>query len=38
MAFIYESDGRDYLLMSFGADAAEGGSGPDADIDARDLG
>lgn len=37
-AYIYESDGRDYLLISFGADAAEGGDGPDADVDSRDLG
>jgi general secretion pathway protein G len=36
--FIYESDGRDYLLLSFGADGTEGGQGPDADIDSRDLG
>ncbi|MFP6662938.1 MAG: type II secretion system major pseudopilin GspG [Deltaproteobacteria bacterium] len=38
MPFIYESDGRDYLLLSFGADGIEGGQGVDADIDSRDLG
>ncbi|MEX0739237.1 MAG: type II secretion system major pseudopilin GspG [Pseudohongiella sp.] len=28
----YESDGRDYDLMSYGADGREGGEGNDADI------
>jgi len=28
----YESDGRDYSLMSYGADGRDGGEGNDADI------
>lgn len=28
----YESDGRDYTLMSYGADGRDGGEGNDADI------
>ncbi len=38
LPYIYESNGRDYILLSFGADGSEGGDGPDADIDSRDLG
>jgi general secretion pathway protein G len=30
--FLYSSDGRNYSLMSYGADGVEGGEGPDADI------
>lgn len=35
--FLYASDGRAYVLRSLGADGAEGGEGPDADIDSRDF-
>ena len=30
--FVYESDGREYLIVSYGADGVEGGEGYDADI------
>jgi len=31
-AYQYESNGRDYSLMSYGADGRDGGEGDDADI------
>lgn len=30
--YIYQSDGRNFTLMSYGADGARGGEGDDADI------
>jgi general secretion pathway protein G len=35
--FLYASDSRSFVLRSLGADGAEGGEGPDADIDSRDF-
>lgn len=35
--FIYESDGKTYEIKSLGADNAEGGEGPDADLSTKDL-
>lgn len=35
--FIYESDGRSYQIISYGADGLEGGEGADADINSADL-
>ena len=35
--FVYISDGRDYTIISLGADGQEGGSGLDADISNKDL-
>lgn len=35
--FIYESDGRNYEIKSYGADNAEGGEGADADISSKDI-
>lgn len=37
MEFLYESDGRSYRIISFGADNLEGGEGYDADISSDDL-
>ena len=34
---LYASDGKTYVLQSFGADGDEGGDGVDADLDARDF-
>lgn len=34
--FLYESDGRDYTIISFGVDGIEGGDGWDADISNKD--
>lgn len=34
--FLYESDGRDYTITSFGVDGIEGGDGWDADISNKD--
>lgn len=34
--FIYEINGGNYVLVSFGADGREGGSGNDADISSED--
>lgn len=34
--FLYESDGRDYTITSFGVDGIEGGEGWDADISSKD--
>jgi general secretion pathway protein G len=33
----YQSDGRSYTIISFGADGMEGGEGFDADINSNDL-
>ncbi len=38
MPYIFQSDGSNYVIVSFGADGAEGGEGPAADIDSRELG
>jgi general secretion pathway protein G len=35
--YVFESDGAQYVIRSFGADGSEGGDGPAADIDSRDL-
>ena len=35
--YLYASDGKTYVLQSFGADGDEGGDGVDADLDARDF-
>src|SRR5690606_2776069 len=35
--FIYNSDGKTFEIISFGADNAEGGEGPDADINSKDI-
>lgn len=35
--YIYESDGRNYTIISLGADNAEGGEGVDADINSKDI-
>lgn len=35
--FIYESDGKTFTIKSLGADNAEDGEGPDADINSKDL-
>ena len=35
--FVYISDGRDYTIISLGADGQEGGSDLDADISSKDL-
>jgi general secretion pathway protein G len=35
--FIYVSDGRDFTIISLGADGQEGGSGLDSDISSKDL-
>lgn len=34
--FLYESDGREYTITSFGVDGVEGGEGYDADISSKD--
>lgn len=36
--YIYQSDGNEYILKSFGADGAEGGEGKNADIDGSSSG
>ena len=36
--YVFQSDGVNYVIVSFGADGTEGGEGPAADIDSRDLG
>jgi len=38
MPYVFQSDGAKYVILSFGADGAEGGEGPAKDIDSRDLG
>ena len=35
--YIYESDGKSFTIISLGADNAEGGEGPDADINSKDI-
>jgi general secretion pathway protein G len=35
--FLYESDGKRYELISYGADSEEGGEGFDKDISSKDL-
>lgn len=35
--YVFRSDGSAYVVMSFGADGAEGGEGINADIDSRNL-
>jgi general secretion pathway protein G len=35
--FFYESDGRTFTIISYGADGAEGGDGFDADINSNDM-
>ena len=35
--YLYKSDGRDYEIISLGADGFEGGDGFDADISSKDL-
>jgi general secretion pathway protein G len=35
--FLYESDGKSFTIISYGADGAEGGEGFDADISSKDL-
>jgi len=35
--FLYESDGRKYEIISFGADGVEGGEDSDKDITSKDL-
>jgi general secretion pathway protein G len=36
--YIYQSDGNEYLLKSYGADGVEGGEGKNADIDGSSTG
>ena len=38
MPYVFQSDGSKYVILSFGADGAEGGEGINKDIDSRDLG
>ena len=35
--YLYQSDGRDVVVLSLGADGVEGGEGYNADIDSRAL-
>ena len=35
--FVYESDGKTFNIISYGADNAEGGEGSDADIHYKDI-
>jgi len=35
--YVYQSDGNNYTLKSYGADGAEGGTGKNADIDASQF-
>jgi general secretion pathway protein G len=35
--YVYESDGKTFTIISYGADNAEGGEGYDADINSKDL-
>ena len=35
--YVFRSDGSTYVVLSFGADGAEGGEGINADIDSRNL-
>jgi general secretion pathway protein G len=36
--YVYQSDGNEYLLKSYGADGVEGGDGKNADIDGSSTG
>jgi len=36
--YVYQSDGNEYLLKSYGADGVEGGDGKNADIDGSSSG
>jgi general secretion pathway protein G len=36
--YVYQSDGNEYLLKSYGADGVEGGEGKNADIDGSSAG
>jgi len=36
--YVYQSDGNEYLLKSYGADGVEGGEGKNADIDGSSSG
>lgn len=38
LPYLFQSDGTNYVIFSYGADGAEGGEGPAADIDSRELG
>jgi len=38
LPYVFQSDGTNYVILSFGADGAEGGEGAAADIDSRDIG
>jgi general secretion pathway protein G len=35
--YVFRSDGSNFVILSFGADGAEGGEGINADIDSRNL-
>jgi general secretion pathway protein G len=35
--YIYESDGKTFTIISLGSDNAEGGEGPDADLNSKDI-
>jgi general secretion pathway protein G len=35
--YVYESDGRTYEIISYGADGVEGGEGFDADLSSKDI-
>jgi general secretion pathway protein G len=37
LPYVFESDGSAFVIRSFGADGSEGGDGPAADIDSRNL-
>lgn len=38
LPYLFQSDGTNFVIFSYGADGAEGGEGPAADIDSRELG
>ncbi len=38
LPYVFQCDGSTFVIVSFGADGAEGGDGPAADIDSRELG
>lgn len=35
--YVYDSDGKTFTIISYGADNAEGGEGVDADINSKDI-
>lgn len=37
VAYVYSSDGQNYVIKSFGADGSDGGEGKNADISSEDL-